>query len=802
MRAIPNYAIAFLLPIVLFAACKQPSQQETATTTGADKVAGESDRTILPVKEPARQVFTELDARNAKPPVRFEVKAPKSAPNVLIILVDDMGFGIPSAMGGPVSMPNSERLAKDGLTYTRFHTTALCSPTRIALLTGRNHHSCNMGNITEAATAFPGSTGMRPQDIAPLAEMLRLNGFNTAWFGKSHETPAWEISVSGPYDRWPTRSGFEKFYGFLGAETNQWYPGLFEGETRIETPKDPAYNLMPDLADQAINWIRAQKSLTPDKPFFTYFAPGATHTPHHVPKEWIDKYKGKFDEGWDKLREQTLERQKKLGIVPQNTKLAPKPKDMKDWNQYSASERKALARQMEIYAGFAEYADYHIGRVLDAIDSLGQLDNTLVFYILGDNGGSPEGGVSGGSELAYLNGSPTTFEEYNKDLEKQGGPLTYPHYSAFWAVAADCPFAWTKEIAANFGGTRNGMIVRWPKGIRAKGEKRSQFSHVIDVAPTILEACGLPEPKEVNGITQRPIEGTSILYSFDNAAAPERHMTQYFEITGSRALYHDGWVAAAIHKEPWAHQARSTLQNDQWELYNVNEDFSESTDLSAQNPAKLKELQDLFLKEAEKFHVLPLDDRTLEKLNAAIAGRPDLMGGRTSLTVYNHMPGMMENAFINVKNVSFSVSADIDQSKPSNGVIICQGGRFGGWSLYMKGGKPVFHYNWLGKERYTVVSKEAAPSGKSTIRMEFAYDGGGIGKGGTVTIFINDKQVATGRIDKTQAIIFSGDETADVGNDDATPVTEDYKVLDNAFTGGISKVTVTVKPAEKATAKR
>lgn len=717
----------------------------------------------------------------------------------MIVLLDDMGFGMPSAFGGPIHMPTADRLAAEGLRYNRFHTTALCSPSRIALLTGRNHHSCNMGTIAETATAFPGNTGLRPEDITPLAEILRLNGFNTAQFGKCHETASWEISPSGPFDRWPTGAGFEKFYGFMGAETNQWYPGLYDGTTRVEPSHDPNYHLMPDLADKAIDWMRSQKSLTPDKPFFMYFAPGATHTPHHVPKDWIAKYKGKFDEGWDKMREYTLERQKKLGVVPQNTKLAPKHPDVKDWDKLSDLEKKVYARQMEIYAAFGEYADYHVGRLMDAVKDLGIMDNTLIFYILGDNGDSPEGGLMGGSELAFLNGAPTTMEEYAKDFDKQGGPYSVPHFSASWAVAGDAPFTWTKEIAANFGGTRNGLIVHWPKGIKEQGGLRSQFAHIIDIAPTILEATGLPQPKLVNGIEQHPIEGTSFLYTFNDANAVGRHTTQYFELTGSRAIYQDGWVAAAVHKIPWAGNL-SKLEDDKWELYNTNDDFSESTDLSKQNPEKLKELQDLFMKEAEKYHVLPIDDRSFERLNAAIAGRPDLMNGRTSLTLYTGTPGMVENAFINVKNTSFTITADIDNAKSANGVILCQGGRFGGWSLYMKAGKPVFHYNWLGKERYTIASTQATPAGKSVVKFVFTYDGGGLGKSGTGTLYIDDKQVATGKISRTHAVILCTDETADIGQDDGTPVSEDYKAWDNKFTGRINKVTVDIQPAAKPVA--
>jgi arylsulfatase A-like enzyme len=750
------------------------------------------DRTTLPIKDPTRPTYTELDARDVKPPPRFEVKAPAKAPNVLIVLLDDMGFGVPSTFGGPVNMPTADALAKDGLRYNRFHTTAMCSPTRVALLTGRNHHSNNMGAIAEDATAFPGNTGVRPTDIAPLAEMLRLNGYNTAQFGKSHEVAPWQISTSGPYSNWPVYSGFEHFYGFLGAETNQWYPTLYQDNTQIDQPKDPNYHLMTDMTNHAISWVREQHSLTPDKPFFMYFAPGAVHTPHHVPAEWIARYKGKFDMGWDKLREQTLARQKALGVVPPDTKLAPKPSDIKDWDQYNDIEKKALERQMEIYAAYGEFADHDVGRLIDTLKDLGELDNTIIFYILGDNGDSPEGGLTGGNEVSFINGSPDSLEEYYKHLDEQGGPKSYPHFAGGWAVAGDAPFTWTKEIAANFGGTRNGMIVSWPKYIKAPGGIRNQFTHVIDLTPTILEAAHLPQPKEVDGVAQRPIEGVSFLDTFNDPDQKERHTTQYFEMIGSRAIYSDGWIATAVHRDPWQTKVLYTLQNDKWELYNTQTDFSESTDLSAQYPEKLKELQALFMKEAAKYHVLPIDDRGAERLNAAIAGRPDLMAGRTSLTLYPDTPGLPENAFINVKNTSFDITADVDGASQANGVIICQGGGSGGWSFYTLNGKPKFQYNWLGKERYSITSDQPLPAGPVTVRFQFAYDGGGLGKGGTGSIFVNGKKVGEGRIEKTQPFVITSDETADVGRDRGAPVSNDYKPLDNAFTGTIKKVTVSV----------
>jgi arylsulfatase len=763
------------------------------------------DRTILPIPEPNYPRETELDARKATPPPRFEVKAPAGAPNVLIILIDDMGFGMPSTFGGPIHMPTADRLAREGLRYNQFHTTGVCSPTRTALLSGRNHHMNNMGGITETATAFPGNTGQRPNNVAPLAEMLRLNGYSTGFFGKNHETAPWEVSPSGPTDRWPTRSGFDEFYGFFGGETNQWAPFLYHGMNPVETPKDPNYHFMTDMTDKAIGWMQFQKALTPDKPFFIYFAPGSTHAPHHVPKEWIAKYKGKFDQGWDVLREETLARQIQLGVVPPDTKLAPKPEAIKDWSTLTDDEKKLFTRQMEIFAGFGEHADTEIGRLIDAIGETGQLDNTLVIYILGDNGTSAEGGMSGMfSEMTYFNGVQETVEGILKHYDDLGGPMSYPHMAAGWAVAGDAPFTWTKQVASNFGGTRNGMVIHWPKRITAKGEVRSQFHHVIDVAPTVLEAAGLPEPKVVNGTPQTPIEGVSMMYTFGDAQAEGRHQTQYFEIFGNRAIYADGWFAGTIHKAPWEAKPRAALLDDKWELYDTRADFSLANDLAAQNPAKLKELQDLFLTEAVKYRVLPIDDRSVERVNAKIAGRPDLMGDRTSLTLHTGMKGMSENVFLNVKNRSLAISADVEVPEGgANGVILAQGGRFGGWSLYFKDGKPAYTYNFLGLERFIVAASQAVPAGEATIRFDFAYDGGGLGKGGLGTIYVNDKKVGEGRIERTQPMIFSADETADVGEDDATPVTEDYKAYDNKFTGKIVKVTVDVKAmgtGEKAAA--
>jgi arylsulfatase A-like enzyme len=761
--------------------------------TSSETIFGqELDRTSLPIKEPLRKPYTELDARKATAPPRFDVKAPKGAPNVVVVLIDDVGFGASNNFGGPCSMPTLDKMASEGLSYNRFHTTALCSPTRVALLTGYNHHSNNAGAIMETATTFPGNTGVRPQSITPMAEVLRQNGYNTAAFGKYHETPPWEISNSGPFDRWPTHSGFEKFYGFIGGETNQWAPLIYDGTTQVELPKDPNFHFTTDMTDKAVSWVRFQQALSPEKPFFIYFAPGATHAPHHVPKEWADKYKGKFDQGWDKLREQTLERQKKLGIVPQNTKLAPKPSDIKDWDKLSADEKKLFTRQMEVYAGFLEQTDYEIGRLASAIQDLGAMDNTIFIYIVGDNGASAEGQMNGMyNEMTYFNGIPESIPDMLKHYDEWGGPATYPHYSAGWAVAMDSPFSYTKQVASDFGGTRNGMVIHWPSGIKAKGEIRSQFGHVIDIAPTIYEISKIPAPKAVNGIAQDPIEGTSLAYSFSDAAAAEKHTVQYFEMFGNRAVYKDGWLARTIHRPAWQQKPTQTLTEDPWELYNSKEDFSLSKNVAAKNPDKLKELQSLFMKEAEKYHVLPIDDRLLERTNAELMGRPTVMGKRTSVTYGEGMKGMGVDIFIDLRNKSYTITADVELKENSNGVLVCQGGRFGGLSFYVKDGKPAFTYNYLGLESTNIMAAQPLKAGKYKLVYDFSYDGSGMGKGGNGSITVNGNKVAEGNIARTQPGIFSVDDLADVGTDDGTPVANYGS--SSKFNGKIDKVFIEQK---------
>ena len=787
----PSLAVAIGLAVVWSATTYELGSSAWGQPPPADKL----DRTVLPIHEPATAPITTLDARDAKAPPRFEVQAPPGAPNVVIVLIDDIGFGHSSAFGGPIRMPTLDRMAQGGLRYNRFHTTALCSPTRVALLTGHNHHANNAGAIMELATAFPGNTGVRPRSITPLAEILRQNGFSTAAFGKYHETPPWEVSVSGPYDRWPTGSGFDKFYGFIGGETNQWAPTIFDGVTRVEHRKSPDYHFTTDMTDQAINWVSAQQALTPDKPFYMYFATGATHAPHHAPKEWIAKYKGEFSGGWDKLREDTFARQKKMGIIPADTKLTPRPKEIPAWDDMNADQKRLFERQMETFAGFGEHTDHEVGRLVAQLEAIGELDNTLFFYIVGDNGSSAEGGPEGTyNEMMALNGIGGKAEQMMAHIDNWGGPTTFAHFAIGWAWAGNTPFQWTKQVASHFGGTRNGMVLHWPHSIQAKGEIRSQFHHVIDVAPTALEAVKLPQPKMVNGVQQRPLDGMSLLYSADAPQAADRRTTQYFEMFGNRGIYHEGWVACTRHSIPWLMAQNPPLSSDVWELYNVDKDFSQAHNLAAKEPAKLKELQAVFQKEAERNHVLPIDDRRAERFNPAIAGRPDLLGGRKSLTVYPGMTGMLENAFINVKGVRHTVTAEVEvQDTKTSGVIIAQAGYFGGWVLYMKDGKPHHEYNFFALERTNIGGDMALTPGKHTISYEFIPDAAKPGTGGKSILSVDGKQVAEGQIPKTQPFMFSGDEGADVGSDGETNVSPDYEPGDNAFTGKIVKVNVEQK---------
>jgi arylsulfatase A-like enzyme len=758
-------------------------------------------RQCLPIPDRPHVGMTTYDAKDPDtkyPPIE-PLRPPKGAPNVLVILIDDAGFGSSSAFGGPCHTPTAERLAKNGLKYNRFHTTALCSPTRQALLTGRNHHTVGMGGITEMATSAPGNCSVRPKSCAPLAQTLKLNGYGTAQFGKCHEVPCWETSPAGPYDNWPTGSGFEYFYGFICAETNQYYPSLYEGTTPVELKKTPeeGYHLTEDLADEAIQWVRRQKSLMPDKPVFMYFAPGATHAPHHVPKEWSGKYKGKFDQGWDKLREETFARQKKLGVIPPDCELTKRHPEIPAWDDISPEMKPILARQMEIYAGFLEHTDHHVGRLIDALADLEILDDTLIFYIIGDNGASGEGTLQGTfNEMIPLNGflQLETPEFLKNNIDKFGGPQAYNHYAVGWAHAMDTPYQWTKQVASHWGGTRNGTIVHWPKGIKTKAEVRSQFGHVIDVAPTVLEAAGLPEPTFVNGIQQKPYEGFSLLYSFDDAKAAERHETQYFEIVGNRGIYHKGWTAVTQHRIPWEVGAIKTraFDDDVWELYDTNTDWAQARDLAKKMPEKLRELQRLWLIEAAKYNVIPIDDRLAERCNPDMSGRPQLIRGHRQM-LFGGMKGLSPHSVISTTNKSFALTAEVVVPEAgAEGVILAAGGITGGFSLYAKNGKLKFCYNFLGLKYFFVEGTSAMPSGKHQVRMEFAYDGGGLAKGGNVSLYTDGQKVGEGRVEMTQPFAYSADETVDVGIEEGSPVSPDYGPRGNAFSGEVNWVEIDV----------
>ncbi|MBM7503390.1 arylsulfatase [Agromyces aurantiacus] len=753
-------------------------------------------RATLPLPDRASARYTAYEATDpaaADDPIR-PLRPPAGAPNVLLVLLDDIGFGAAATFGGPVSTPTADRLAERGLRYTRFHTTALCAPTRAALLTGRNHHAVGMGAVTELATAAAGYSSVRPRSAAPLAEVLRLNGYSTAQFGKCHEVPVWEASAVGPFDAWPTGGGgMEHFYGFIGGETNQYYPSLYLGTTPVEPPRTPeeGYHLTEDLADHAVDWLRAQHSLASDRPFFLYFAPGATHAPHHVPPGWAERYAGAFDDGWDALRERTFARQKELGVIPADAELTARPAEIPAWDDMPAELKPVLARQMEIFAGFLEHTDHHVGRLVDTLEELGILEDTLVFYLIGDNGASAEGTINGSfNESFVFNGAAhlETPEFMASKIDEFGGPTAYNHYAVGWAHATVTPYQWTKQVASHWGGTRNAMIAHWPRGIDAAG-RRDQFTHVVDIAPTVLELAGLPVPRSVNGIEQMPLHGTSLAPTFAHADAPESHDLQYFECFVNRGVYHRGWTAVTRHSTPWIVEPLPAIDDDVWELYGPD-DWTQSRDLAAEHPEKLRELQRLFLIEAVKYGVLPLDDRRIERFNPDLAGRPTLIAGTTQ-RLFAGMGRLPENCVLNVKNRSFAITAAVDvPSGGAEGVVIAQGGAFGGWSLYLLGGRPAFCYNLFGLTRVKVFCAEPVPEGVHELRVEFAYDGGGLGRGGALRLEVDGTSVGEGRLEQTVPMIFSGDETTDIGEDLASPVSDDYPAGGNAFTGRIAWVQI------------
>jgi len=758
---------------------------------------------VLPKPQAPFNGHISLDAKKSEMDFPKAVTAPKGAPNVLLVMLDDVGFGASSTFGGPANTPTLEKLAKNGLRYNQFNTTAMCSPTRAALLTGRNHHSAHTGQIMELATGYPGYNSMIGAETATIGAVLKGNGYNTAWLGKDHNVPDFEGSPVGPFDRWPTGLGFEYFYGFIGGDMNQWRPAVFEGTTPVEPyVGNPDYNFDYDLADNAINYIQTQKTIAPDKPFFMYYVPGATHAPHHPRKEWIAKYKGKFDQGWDKIREETFNRQKKLGIIPADAKLTERPKEIQAWDSLNAEQKQLYAYMMEIYAGYLEQADYNVGRVIKSIEDLGQLDNTLIIYIVGDNGASGEGSPEGATNLeAEMNGIYTDYKEMLKQKEDIGTWKSYNHYPVGWAHAMNTPMQWCKQIASHYGGTRNGLVISWPKGIKDAGGIRSQWHHVIDVFPTILEATQIQAPSSVSGTTQKPMEGVSMEYTFDKPKEPSRHRTQYFELFGNRAIYDDGWIASTTPVGlPWVSEAPTVdvINGYKWELYHVDEDFTQANNLADKNPDKLKELQLLFYSEAAKYNVLPLDDSRTSRLNPAI--RPSLTLGRTSFTYYQGMKRLPEGVAPDIKNKSWTITAKINISKnETEGILATMGGLFDGWALYLEKGKPVFHYNYGNVIHTNIASTEVLKSGTHTITFDFKYDGGGLGKGGLGTLTVDGKKAVEKRIEKTIFNRFTLDETFDIGEDTGTPVNLNYDVP-YAFTGKIEKVIISLEE-KKAPAK-
>jgi len=724
------------------------------------------------------------------------VRPPAGAPNVVIILIDDVGYGQFGTFGGQTPTPGLDRLASEGLRYTRFHTTALCSPTRAALLTGRNHHSTSNGVITEAATGYEGYTGMIPRSVGSIGEVLRQHGYATSWFGKNHNTPDWETSLNGPFDHWPSGLGFEYFYGFMGGDIDQFQPTLYENHNLVPRSSDPSYHLTTDLTDHAIQWLRRVRSIDPAKPYFLYMATGATHAPHQVPADWIAKFRGQFDQGWDVYRQQTLERQKRLGVVPANTQLTPRPASLPAWESLSADQRRLFARMMEVFAAFTAQTDYEMGRLLDVIRAQPDADNTLIFYIVGDNGSSAEGGLVGLlNENSFFNNIPEALEANLARIGEIGGPKHFNHFPAGWAWAMNTPFQWTKQIASHLGGVRNPLVVSWPKRIRDRGGVRPQFGHVIDVAPTIYEAVGIQAPTELNGVAQKPIEGVSMAYTFDSAQAVGRHRTQYFEMFVNRGIYSDGWWAASRANIPWE-GAAPEIDPDTiaWELYNLDADFSQANDLAAREPARLRQLQDLWWAEAARYSVLPLDARKTVRLSAELQGRPSPTAGRTSFTYYPGVEALPAGSAPNLLNKSWTVTADLAIPKGAvNGVVWAMGALDGGFTLYVRNGKPVFAGNFLGRSTVRATGSRALPQGHVVLRGEFAYDGGGMGKGGTLSLYVNDQKVGEVRMAQTMPLTLGLGGTLDVGLDTGSPADETYQAPFR-FTGTINHVTIQLRP--------
>ncbi|WP_211596418.1 arylsulfatase [Paracoccus aestuariivivens] len=725
------------------------------------------------------------------------VQAPDGAPNVVLILLDDAGYGQFSTFGGGITSPTMDALAAEGLRFTRFHTTALCSPTRAALITGRNHHSVASGVIGEAATGYDGYTSIIPKSAGTIGEVLRQNGYMTAWIGKNHNTPAWEGSAAGPFDRWVNSLGFDYFYGFNAGDMNHWNPILYENRNLVPASADPDYFLTTDLADHAISWVRKVKTIAPTRPFFLYVATGATHSPHQVPEQWTEPFKGKFDEGWDAYREHTLARQKELGVVPENTDLTVRSAGLPEWASLNDNQKRLYSRMMEVFAGYGANADHEMGRVIEAVKSLPGAENTIFIYIAGDNGSSAEGGLEGSvNENLFFNGFPETWQDNIKVIDELGGPKHFNHFPSAWAHAMDTPFQWTKQVASHFGGTRNPMIISWPGKITDAGGVRSQFTHTIDIVPTLYRVIGITPPETLNGIAQKPIEGISFADTLLDGNAPEHRTKQYFELLGNRGMYQDGWMASAPASAPWV-SVREAYDPDKqkWELYNVAQDFSQAHDLATENPEKLRQLQDLWWAEAARYDVLPLDGRAVERLNAEAMGRPVLSGDAKSFTYYPGQVGLAADASPRVLNKSWTITANVDvPAENANGMIVTQGGLVGGYGLYLKDGKPSFVYNYLSLDRPTITATDPLPAGKVKLELDFAYHGaaGEMGKGATVTMKVNGTEVAKGEIEKTIPIQMALGEGLDIGMDVGSAVDFNYQ-LPFTFTGQIEDVTVALK---------
>ncbi|MFO0993765.1 MAG: arylsulfatase [Hyphomicrobiales bacterium] len=774
--------------------------QEITGTPGSPDATTTIDGRYLPNPPAPFGGQIGLTAKDSKPYWPPQIVPPKGAPNILLIMTDDAGYGVAGTFGGVIPTPALDRIANSGLRYTQFHSTALCSPTRAALITGRNHHSVGFGVISEQATGFPGYDSIIGVDNATIGNILKQNGYATSWFGKNHNTPAFQYSTAGPFNQWPVGMGFDYFYGFMGGDSSQWQPYLFQNTTQVfPWVGKPGYNLITDEADNAIDHIRQLNATAPDKPFFVYYVPGATHAPHHPPPEWIEKFKGKFDMGWNAMRDQIFANQKKLGVIPQNTQLTPWPDDLPKWDTLDADSKKLFARQAEVFAAYVAYSDHEIGRVIQAVDDLGKLDNTLVIYIEGDNGTSAEGSTLGTpSEVITIQGLTVPVKDQLKFYDVWGSDQTYPHMSVAWSWAFDTPFKWTKQVASHFGGTRQGMAMSWPARIKDAGGIRSQFHHMIDIVPTILEATGIPAPVMVDGVAQKPIEGTSMAYTWDkaNAEAPSTRTTQYFEMFGNRGIYHDGWYANTTPPAPpWLMgnvEMPDVLNGYNWELYNLNEDFSQANDLAAKMPDKLKEMQQIFMMEAAKYNVFPLDNSILARL---LTPRPSATAGRDTFTYTGELSGIPTGDAPSILNRSYVITAEVEvPADGGDGMLVTTGGRFGGYGFYLLKGKPVFLYNMLDLARFRWEGQQALAPGKHTILFEFTSEGPGFGKGGTGVLKVDGSEVASQKIPHTIPFIMPWDETFDVGVDTRTGVNDADYQLPFRFTGTIDKLTVALKP--------